>query len=175
MQLNVSFAGTDTVVIEVIGAKAEEINVAVLDEMNALDAEISGWIVSEELSGQVLNQRLGVLAGTIRMIPARQEGTMITGEVEGGGGPTGIHTSHGDSSYANLFEYGKTVDIVPIPENHKDPNNAWLRFQTIEGNIVFAKKVHLELPRPFMAPAQLHFIPIIDERLEARIGAVLAK
>lgn len=175
MFLNVSFEGTDRVVMQVIGAKAAEIGTAVVGELDALDTEIVSWIVSEELHGQVLNQRQGILAGSIRMIPARQEGESVIGQVEGGGGATGIHTSHGDSSYAELFERGRTVDIVPIPERHKNPANAWLRFQTIEGNFVFAKKVHLELPRPFMAPAQLHFVPIIDTRLEATIGAVLAK
>lgn len=163
--ISVDYNGSDELVLRAISAKTQELGPAVAVKLDELDAEIQGWIVSTELSGQVLNQRSGKLAGTIRMVPAKTEGTMIVGQVQGGGGATGIG---GEKSYAELFEYGSPVDIVPV-------NAKALRFMTIEGEIVFAKKVHLDLPRPFMAPALEHWQPEIVSGVEEIIGEVLAK
>ena len=166
--IEVSFAGSDRTIIRVVEAKVANLYSVVATAIDQQDVETVSYIVSEELHGQVLNQRSGKLAGSIRAIPASQQGSSIIGVVEGGGGPTGIHSSHGDSSYADLFEHGKPVDIVPI-------NAKALRFETIEGEVVYAKKVHLELPRPFMAPAIEFRGPYIGAAVAEAISVELAK
>lgn len=128
-----------------IGEKSELMVEAVRVALDEQGDQTVSFIVAQELHGQVLNQRSGKLAGSIRKIPSSQEGTAIVSHVEGGGGPTGIHGKF-YKSYAELFERGVSMDIVPVKAKA-------LRFETIEGEIVFAQKVHLELPRPFMAPA----------------------
>lgn len=162
--ITVSFAGSDKLVIEAVSAKAEDITEAVTYKLDELDVEMQSFIVSEELHGEVLRQQSGKLAGSIRIIPAVRQGGSIVGQVEGGGGPTGIGNG---KSYAELFEYGSPVDIVPV-------NAKALRFQ-IDGHWVFAKKVHLELPRPFMAPALVHMTPRILAGVEEVISEELAK
>jgi len=166
--ISVSYAGTDRLVIQVVEAKVENLKPAIADTLNVENANTVSYIVTEELHGEVLNQRSGKLAGSIRAIPATLEGDKVIAPVEGGGGPTGIHTSHGDSSYADLFEHGKPVDIVPI-------NAKVLRFETIDGEVVYAKKVHLDLPRPFMAPALEYRTPAYLAAVESTISAELVK
>jgi hypothetical protein len=163
--ITIDYAGTDEQLIRALREKAEEIPLAVAAKLDELDAEMQGYIVSEELAGQILNQRSGKLAGSIRMIPATAEGTTIIGQVQGGGGVTGIGNG---KSYAELFEYGESVDIVPVKAKA-------LRFVTITGEVVYAKKVHLELPRPFMAPGLAHMRPSIITGVEEAISEVLAK
>ena len=163
--IEVSYSGSDELILRAIGAKGEEIPLAVAAKLDELDTEMQGYIVSEELSGQVLNQRSGKLAGSIRAITAVMEGTSVVGQVQGGGGATGIGNG---KSYADLFEYGQSVDIYPV-------NAKVLRFVTISGEVVYAKKVHLDLPRPFMAPALEHMRPTIISGIEEAIGEVLAK
>lgn len=163
--ITVDYSGTDELIIRAIDAKSVEIPAAVVAKLDELDAEMQGFIVSEELAGQVLNQRSGKLAGSIRMIPAKLEGTSVVGQVQGGGGATGIGNG---KSYAELFEYGTSVDIVPV-------NAKVLRFVTMEGEVVYAKKVHLELPRPFMAPALEYMRPSIISGVDEAISEVLAK
>jgi hypothetical protein len=125
---------------------------------------MQGWIVSQELHGQVLKQRSGKLAGSIRMIPATVEGAgVVTGHVEGAGGP---------AWYGRIFEEGGTgpFDIVPVSAKA-------LRFIGSDGEVHFAKIVHHPgLPsRPFMAPAQEHFRPIIYAGIQETVGTILAK
>jgi hypothetical protein len=71
-----------------------------------------------------------------------------------------------------LFEEGGTgpFDIVPIHAKA-------LRFIASDGSVVFAKIVHHPgVPsRPFMAPAQEHFRPIIYAGIEETVGTILAK
>jgi hypothetical protein len=164
VSINISFAGSDEVVLQAISAKMEEIVPAVAHELDELDAEMQGWIVSQELHGQVLKQRSGKGAGSVRMVPSKAEGSSVTGGVQAGGGT---------AWYMNLFETSPeqevlVMDIYPV-------NAKALRFIADDGSVVFAKHVRVNFDRPFMAPAQEHFRPIIYAGIEETVGAILAK
>jgi hypothetical protein len=161
--IEVLFGGSDQAVIEAISAKIEEVTEAVATELDAQGALTVAYIVSEELHGQVLNQRSGKLAGSIRAIPAVVDGTSVVANVEGAGGP---------AWYGRLFEEGGTGPFEIVPKTAKA-----LRFVAASGEVVFAKKVqHPGLPdRPFMDPAQAARTPEIVAGVERAIGEVLAK
>lgn len=171
--IGVSFEGTDRLILNAIEAKIGEVGAGVLETINEQDQLTESYIVANELHGQVLNQRSGKLAGSIRALPATQEGTSIVGRVEGAGGP---------AWYGRGFEEDgfKPHDIVPV-------NGKALRFAAGGGDrwfsafggkdIVFAKKVHHpgSPPRPFMGPALEARTPEIVAAVELAIGEVLSK
>ncbi len=160
--IEISFANTDQLVIRAIESKAEIVGARVASKMNELDAETVAYIVSAELHGQILKQRTGKLAGSVRAIPPRQEGTSIISQVEAAGGP---------AWYGALFEKGGTgpFDIVPVAAKA-------LKFIGSDGNVVFAKRVHHPgIPsKPFMAPALEARTPAILAGIEEAIGEVLS-
>ena len=158
--LTISFNGTDKSLPSTVAAKADAAASAVTDKLNELDLQMQQYIVGEELHGQVLQQRTGKLAGSIRMIPAAQSGTEITGAVEGGGGP---------AFYARVHEYGGEKEFIISPVNAKA-----LMFQ-MNGETIFAKRVvHPPLPaRPFMRPALDFMKPQIVEGLQETLREVM--
>lgn len=158
MSVSISYAGTDELVITAIAAKADLIAPAVVAKLDELDAETVGYIVSQELHGQVLKQRSGKLAGSIRALPAVREGTSIIGKVEGAGGP---------AWYGALFERGAgTVEIVPVHAKA-------LRFVADDGSVVYCKRVRVNFNRPFMGPGLIHMTPQYVSGIEETIGEVL--
>lgn len=158
--LTISFNGTEKSLPSTVAAKADLAASALTDKLNELDLQVQQYIVGEELHGQVLQQRTGKLAGSIRMIPAARRGTEITGAVEGGGGP---------AFYARVHEYGgeKQYMIAPV-------NVLALKFQ-IGGETIFAKRVnHPPLPaRPFMRPALEHMKAQIVDGLQETLREVM--
>lgn len=161
--VSISFENTDQLTIEAVEAKLVEIEGAVITELDVQDTLTVSWIVENELHGQVLKQRSGKLAGSIRMIPAVKSGTSIVGQVEGAGS---------SAWYGALFENGGTGPFEIRPVRAKA-----LRFVTDAGEVVFAKAVHHPgIPsRPFMAPAQEARTPEIVAGVQEAISEVLAK
>lgn len=140
----------------IVREKLTELGPAIVEELDAQDTDLVSFIVSEELHGQILHQQSGKLAGSVRTLPAEQQGDIVTGSVQAGGGP---------AWYAELFEHGESIDIYPVKAKA-------LRF-VIGGEVFFRKHIHLDLPRPFMAPAQTSQTPVIIAGIERRIGEVL--
>jgi len=158
--LTISFNGSDKQLISATAAKAAAAESALTDKLNELDLRMQQYIVGEELHGQVLKQRSGRLAGSIRAIPASRSGSEITGAVEGGGGP---------AFYARVHEYGGQKEYPIVPVNAKA-----LMFQA-GGETIFAKRVnHPPLPeRPFMRPALQNMKATIIEELQETLGEAL--
>lgn len=108
------------------GASVPIIIEALRTKLDALDFALQSRIVSDKLSGQVLQHRSGKLAASIRAIPTVREGTELVGSVEGGGGP---------AFYAKFHEYGTTRQYEIVPTNKKA-----LAFM-VGGKQVFVKRV----------------------------------
>jgi len=156
--IEVSYAGTDKLILSAIEAAVERVGPAVATALDAKDAEMVGWIQGEELHGQILNQRTGKLAGSIRFIPARQEGTSIIAQVEGAGGT---------AFYGNIFETGGSgpFDIYPV-------NKQALWWEGAPHPVRHVR--HPGIPsKPFMAPALQHFTPELVAAVETAIAEAL--
>src|SRR6266850_252537 len=95
--LKISFLdGSDTRLVQQLRAKGPNIIAVLIGKLNELMIQLQSYIVTQKLSGQSLRRRTGVLAGSIRYIPATLEGTKIVGGVQGAGGP---------AWYGKLYEY----------------------------------------------------------------------
>src|SRR5258708_4124488 len=141
LMLKISFlGGSDQRLVEGLRAKGPAIIQVLMTKLNALIFILQSYIVSRKLSGQVLNRRTGVLAGSVRAIPAVLEGTKIVAAVEAAGGP---------AFYGAVHEYGGS-GAYPIVATRARA----LAF-LMDGKKVFARSV-MHPPakvRPFMAPA----------------------
>lgn len=170
--ISFSFEGSDKLILEIVDAKADELYPAVSAAVDEQDTLTVSYIVENELHGQVLQQQSGKLAGSIREIPATQEGTSIVGKVEGAGGTAWYGRGYEEEGFA-------PHDIFPVNAKalrFSAPSGRW--FAGFGGqDIVYAKVVHHpgSPPRPFMAPALAARMPEIVAGIEAAIGEVLAK
>lgn len=139
MEITATITGSEEVV-ENFRRGSGEIIQRIIRGANRAMVEVQQHIVRDKLSGQVLNQRSGKLAGSIRVVLATFDGDTISAGVEGAGGP---------AWYGRLFELTGSAahDIVPVRAKA-------LAFY-VGGVLVFARKVHIPAmaPRPFMAPA----------------------
>lgn len=105
-----SFNGTDLRVAASLEAKGPEILQRVVLRMNAAAIMLQQHIVLNKLQGQVLKHRTGKLAASIRVINAVLQGSEITAQVQGGGGP---------AWYGRLHEYGTNAWYFIRPVNKK--------------------------------------------------------
>lgn len=149
MSVEISFAGTDELLLKVVLAKAPDITAAVMARMDALDAQTVGNIVSKHLAGPTgattLQQRSGKLAGSVRQHPARLEGDSVIGEVEGAGGTAWYGRLHQDGGTFNVTRKRKGRDSKtgrfrsPISEYSVTfPKRPWMTtgFEEMQGKIL---------------------------------------
>jgi hypothetical protein len=85
--LTLSFGGTDEETVERVRQAYPRLIVAWTKTLDGLNIKMQAKIVSEKLQGQVLHHRSGKLANSIRVIPAKIEGNVLSSGVEGAGGP----------------------------------------------------------------------------------------
>jgi phage gpG-like protein len=168
--LKLSFNGSDERVAASLREKGPRIVQAVMRKMDGLMIELQGKIVGEKLQGQVLQHRTGKLAGSIRAIPAVQEGSSIVGTVEGAGGP---------AFYGRIHEYGGVVEIPEyqrrITGGAKAAINAKLSSRT--GTTPGTVRAHsANFPeRSFMRSSLAEFRQRLFEGLTASVHEELAK
>src|SRR5262249_49443671 len=112
-----------------------------------------------KLSGQVLHRRTGLLAGSVRVIPTQLRGTVLSGAVEGAGGP---------AFYGSIHEFGcGPFEVFAV-------NARALHFVS-KGKDVFLTKVsHPGLPaRPWMQPSLDENASMIETQLREALDQEL--
>jgi hypothetical protein len=137
--LKISMTGGERLV-EGLKTKPVTILNVLSSKLTQLMFQLQRYIVTQKLSGQILKRRTGILAGSVRAIPATLEGTKIVAAVEAGGGP---------AFYGAVHEHGGThaYPIVAVRARA-------LAFM-MDGKKVFAKSVMHPAAqmRAFMAPS----------------------
>ena len=105
--LTLSFGGTDQETIEKVQQYFPRLVIEWTKTIDGKSIKMQAKVVSEKLQGQVLQHRSGKLANSIRVIPSQLEGGVISGGVEGAGGP---------AWYGVVQERGGTraYDIRPV-------------------------------------------------------------
>ena len=141
------------ILAEQINRKRTVLEARISQKLNSINTELQRRIVGK-LTGDVLQNRTGNLARSIEAIPARIEGAVIEGSVQGGGGV---------AFYGKFQEYGTRGPYTILPKNAQA-----LRF-FIEGKLIFAKKViHPGLKeRSFMRSTFTDMQPEIVASLES--------
>ena len=163
--LKISFA-SDPRVIEGLKTKGSQVVQTLSTKLTALMLQLSSYIVSRKLSGQVLHRVTGVLAGSVHAVPTAQEGTRLIGAVESSGGP---------AFYGRIFEMGEGAHggmstwVVPVKARA-------LSF-VVDGRRVFAQRVlrHPLAARPFMSTSLEENAAKIRAQLDAALNEVIAK
>lgn len=130
---------------------------AMMDTMNELMLRLQQEIVGEKLHGQVLKQRTGKLAASIRAMPTVQEGTDLVGAVEGGGG---------------VAWYGKLHEFGFGPYDYEVTRHIKMHY----GDLEFKKLVHSSgFPeRSFMRSTLSEFEATIVQSMQATMDAAAA-
>lgn len=120
-----------------IAARIERTIVALQKKVFSLELQLQSKIRGNLASGIGLKSRHGTsgLAGSVRAYEPTIEGTMITGAVEGGGGPF---------FYGRMWEFYGHKEIVPVTKKV-------LHFFA-DGKEVFTMRVSAQQPRPWMIP-----------------------
>jgi hypothetical protein len=167
--LKLSFNGSDQRVEASLRARGPQIIQAVIRKMDGLMIQLQGKIVGEKLQGQVLQHRSGKLSGSIRAIPAVQDGTSIVGAVEGGGGP---------AFYGRVHEYGGVFQIPEFQRRVVGGKEAIkARLSRKAGSTPGTVRAHsANFPeRSFMRTSLAEFRQAIFEGLTAAVHEELAK
>src|SRR6266550_4389580 len=134
-----------------------------------IDDSTSEYIVSQKLSGQALKRQTGVLAGSIRYVPATLEGTSIVGAVEGAGGPAWYGTLYEDVSAGGTGGVSHSWTITATKARA-------LSF-LVDGKRLYRRNVtHPALSaRPYMTPSLEENADEIETQLRGALDAELNK
>lgn len=176
MALKLSLNNTDVQVVAALEVKNQRLITALVDRMTFLMTKLQQKIVTEKLSGQVLNRRSGTLAGSITNPEAHVDGTTITGSLQWGGGPAWygrVHEFGGTRGYAINPIYSRAQQRK-IGKGTLAPFKV-LRFISKSGQVVFAPYVfHPALPkRSFMESSLEEMKGEIISGLKSAIVGVL--
>lgn len=154
--ITLTFGGSDERLVASWQERVGRVAPAVVRALNTLHTQLQSYIVSEKLSGQVLQHRTGKLAGSIRVALAETSGDRVVGSVQGAGGV---------APYGRYHEYGTTSEYEIVPTRAKA-----LAFQ-IGGSTVFARRVqHPPIQeRSFMRTGLQDMKPQIVEGLQRQI------
>jgi hypothetical protein len=165
--LKISLTGDG--LVEALKRKPAAILSVLSSKLNVLLFQLQTAIVANKLSGQMLRRRTGVLAGSVRVVPAAVEGSQITGAVQAGGGP---------SFYASFYELEEAGGTGGVP--HSWPIMAVraraLSFM-LDGKRVFTKRVtHPPLAaRPFMTSTLTEQAAKINIELQVALDMEIEK
>ena len=160
--IGLQIVGTEAVLTR-LGEAPAKIRAAAKTSLDAWAEELAGYIVSEKLSGQVLNRRTGNLRATVHPISEETASTISGGA---GGGR--------DIPYAKIHEYGGL-----IPAHTVVVRNAQALAFTVNGMLRFAKSVNIpdvQMPeRSYMRSSLREEAPSGIEQLKAAVReAVMA-
>ena len=137
---------------ERMAARAARVSAALYQKIFKLCIEVQTKVQGNLAEGIGLKSRHGTsgLAGSVRVIEPVTEGTQITGEVQGGGGPTW---------YGGMWEFTGHGIIVPVTKRA-------LHFFA-NGKEVFTTRVSAQGPRPWMIPPFNELKPYIAAEIRA--------
>ena len=156
--------------VEKLKAKGPTIAEVLRSKLNAALFQLSSYIVSQKLSGQMLKHRSGRLAGSIRVIPASFEGANIVGGVAGGGGP---------AEYGKYYEEQSAGGTGGVPHSWQiiASKARVLSFIGGDGSRVFVRRVmHPPIAmRPFLSSSLTEKAEEIKADLQAALDAEVAK
>lgn len=155
--ISLTFSGSDSALVERFARKASVITSALAVKLQALNYRLQAKIQGEKLQGQVLNQRTGKGAASVRALDVEKTPGEIRGSVQAGGGP---------AFYMRTQEKGGTSEYTIQPVNKQV-----LAFM-LNGKQVFAKMVHHPplKARPFMSTSLDEMTPEIIEGLQVTLN-----
>ena len=133
-----------------IAARAARLTDALYKKIFSLCVQVQSKVQGNLAAGIGLKSRHGTagLAGSVRVIEPTVAGTIITGSVQGGGGPFW---------YGGMWEFKGHGEIVPINKKAL----SWLA----DGKRVFAMRVAAQAPRPWMIPPYREMKPYIAAQI----------
>lgn len=116
--ITVEIGGTDQA-IAAIRARGPRIIQAVVRRMSSALIGLQQYIVAAKLSGQVLHHRSGKLANSIRFNGISYTDDVVTGEVQGAGGPAFYGRVHEFGGVFNVREHIRRVAFNAAGETVK--------------------------------------------------------
>jgi hypothetical protein len=143
-------------------AKGPRIASVLQSKLTALMFQLSAFVVSKKLSGEVLKRRTGILAGSVHAVPATFQGTSMVGSVQAAEGP---------AFYGRIHEYGGSGAYPIIATKARA-----LAFMS-HGKQVFAKSVMhpAAMARAFMSTSLAENAANIREQLQSALDAEMDK
>jgi hypothetical protein len=157
--LNIYLKSDPQKLVDALKRRPLEIVNAIEGRLNAILYQLAAYVVKEKLSGQMLKRRTGILAGSVRVEPARIVGTQIIGKVVAG---------EGTAFYGRYLESGSQAHQIFAVKSRA------LKFVT-NGKEVYAKSVMHPgtMAAPFMRSSLQENEASIREQLQAAIDAEL--
>jgi hypothetical protein len=142
-----------------MAAKTARITSALYKKIFSLCIQVQSKVQGNLAQGIGLKSRHGTagLAGSVRANEPTIEGTVVTGTVEGGGGPFW---------YGAMWERTGHGEIVPVTKKVL----SWLA----DGKRVFAMRVSAQGPRPWMVPPFNEMQPYIREQIDETVRLAAA-
>jgi len=162
-----SFGGSDGTTIEYIQEIKPRLILELVKTIDGQSTAMQARIVSQKLQGQVLHHRSGKLGASIRVIRATVDGDIISGGVEGAGGPAWygvVQEKGGTRSYEIRPVNKQALAFIPtgaglslgahrtLTRNLRVGKPGAVNAFADAGGVVVKKVIHPPLPaRPYMS------------------------